>query len=283
MNAAKYTLLMCNDCHSTSQSVRKSSAPSELHYFLGAFHDASKYRSNTWIVCLRFQINWPMIIPMRKHCVRFACTFICTVWCKIYVVIMSERRRAGRFDQRQSVNRVHSVWKLSITVNIYIVQCTMAHVLGSMKWRDFAMCLNEISLSHMITYQIRNGWMDGRVSERVNVYLYTFRSKHVVVWTVPCHAIPFHVRFVFALQSISSCKPNTHTDSLCRTQIFPKCMCWSILFERSSELNRNEMIERETATRLGGCLQRCTEMDLDFGAIRNWNVMLFASVISNKP
>lgn len=235
---------MCNDCHSTSQSVRKSSAPSELHYFLRAFHDASKYRSNTWIVCLRFQINWPMIIPMRKHCVRFTCTFICTVWCKIYVVIMSERRRAGRFDQRQSVNPVHSVWKLSITVDICIVQCTIAHVLGSMRWRDFAMCSNEISLSHMITYQIRNGWMDGWPSEWASecVFMYVpFKTCGCLNCAMPCHSISCSVCVCTSKHFFIQTK-HTHTDSQCRTQIFTKCMCWSILFktEQRIELKRDD-------------------------------------------
>lgn len=209
MNAAKYTLLMCNDCHSTSQSVRKSSAPSELHYFLRAFHDASKYRSNTWIVCLRFQINWPMIIPMRKHCVRFACTFICTVWCKIYVVIMSERRRAGRFDQRQSVNRVHSVWKH----HCGYLHCAMHN--STCAWIDEMERFRNVFKWNFVEpydYISNTQWMDGWPSEWASecVFMYVpFKTCGCLNCVMPCHAI--HVRFVFALQSISSYKPNTHT------------------------------------------------------------------------
>lgn len=142
----------------------------------------------------------------------------------------------GRFEQCQSVNRVHSGVKAEH--HCEYLHCAM-HNGTCASIDEMERFCNVFKWNFVEPYDYISN-----TSEWVNVYLCTFRSKHVVVWTVPCHAIPFHVRFVFAFQSISSCKPNTHTDTQCRTQFF---FCSWILFEIELriETERDDMMYRE--------------------------------------
>lgn len=108
-------------------------------------------------------------------------------------------------------------------------------------------------------------WMDGRGSEWMCIYVRSVQN----MWLFElCHAMPFHFMFGLCLHFkafLHANQTHTLTHSVAHNFFFVH----EFFLKLSSESKQNEM------TRLGGCLQRCTEMDLDLGAIINWNLWCY--------